>query len=203
VSNIKCECGALYCSDLSDDVRIHKRQHDEWANGVKSDAFSAPIGTHGGYRFTIVPPTARLAARMVAERLGRIGNRETHYDGGVYHSDGQGLQEHQIHALLAWYGRRAIGILVLDRREREAYLRWDDAVPGHSYRLTPARPPRWSVSYAWVNPAHRRKGLASALFHAAASFAGVAVSDLGLLAPFTEGAEALARKNSPAGFWLV
>ena len=201
MSAINCECGLLYSSDSQSDRRRHKREHDEWENGVRSDAPSLQVGRHGEYRITVVPPNAPARLLEVAGRLGRIGNRETRYDGGVYslyrHPDA--LREHGVHALLVWHGERAIGILVCDRRSEEVYIRWDDE-PG--LRL-PVQRPRWSVAYAWVHPAHRRKGIGGALFRAAADVGRVAVSELGLLGPFTDEGEALVRKHFPDGFWGI
>jgi len=53
VEPTQCDCGLLYCPDVSGDVRRHKRQHDEWANGVKAAATTRSqqvIGEHQGYR---------------------------------------------------------------------------------------------------------------------------------------------------------
>ena len=203
MSAIKCECGMLYASDVANDRKLHRREHDEWANGVRGNAPGAQVGSHGEYLITVVPPNAPARLREVAGRLGRIGNRETRYDFGVYHyRDPRGLREHSVHALLAWHGERAIGILVFDRRDEEVYIRWDDE-PGRTYRVRPAPNPRWSVTYAWVHSAHRKKGIAGALFHAAADFARVPINELGLLGPFTDDGEALVRNHFPEGFWRI
>lgn len=200
MSAIQCECGLLYASDVRGDVRLHRKEHDEWLNGVKSAATGAEVARHGEYCVTIVPPTAPLALRKVAERVGRFGNQETRYDFRVYniHSGDDG-----VHALIAWRGDRAIGILVLDQRDRERYIRWEDAQPAGGFELTEARTPRWSVAFAWVHHAHRRRGVASALVQAAARFGGVAITELGWLTQFTDAGEALLRRHCPDGFWLI
>ena len=137
MSAIQCKCGLLYFSDSPGDRRRHKKEHDEWANGVKGDAPGLQVGSHGEYHITVVPPNAPARLREVAGSLGRIGNRETHYDLGVYrYRCPKALREHSVHALLAWHGDMAIGILVLERRTEEAYATWDDG-PDRKYGSCP------------------------------------------------------------------
>lgn len=202
-----CGCGLLFAPDVPEDVRLHRREHDEWLHGVRSRRRGwQRVGETGngqeGYVLTDVGPRSPLAQRRVAEKVGRWGNRETRYDFGVYHAESRRIRDAEVHALLVWRDDRAVGILILDRRDQEAFFRWEELRPGQPLRLTPAVPKRWTVAFMWVHRDHRRKGVGSALLFAAARVAGVRVADLGWVVPFSDPGEAPARQHCPDGFWI-
>ena len=181
-------CGLLFAPDVLEDVRLHRREHDEWLHGVRSrirgwqHVGETGDGQEGDYVLTDVGPRSPLAQRQVAEKVGRWGNRETRYDFGVYHAESRQIRDAEVHALMAWRGDRAVGVLILDQEDEEAFVRWEELRPGQPLRLTPAVPKRWTVAFMWVHRDHRRRGVASALLSAAAR---VAVG-----------------RHCPDGFWI-
>jgi hypothetical protein len=200
-----CEdCRLHFAPNIPADVRRHRRRHDSWRRGVRRTTLAGDPLVVGdalpdGYQLTVCGPQAPRRVQDFAVTVGRLANRETRYDFGVYHPRETWTRDHDVHVLLTWHGDRAIGFLRAEQREDEAYTLWTG---DRQIALRPAVPPRWTIGFIWIHHAHRRRGLGRALVAAAGELGGVPVSEVGWNPPFTEAGEALARSLCPDGVWL-
>jgi GNAT superfamily N-acetyltransferase len=91
------------------------------------------------------------------------------------------------HAFIAvWQGKTA-GILIT-RLRTAVTCAWGQE-PDRN--IEPAQ--RWCVDRVWIYRSYRRNGLARKLFEAAAGYFEVELSEMGVLTPFSDDGEALAR----------
>jgi GNAT superfamily N-acetyltransferase len=196
-----CECGLAYAADYPPDVRLHRGIHDAWAHGVKLSPLQSDrvVARHGGIEVLVVAPGAPRPQRHRARLVGSNANKETQYDIGVY-SEYEGDEAgYATHAFLARVDGRAVGLVILRRREELWRTSWcDDGTPNReAAALISSMANRWTVDFAWTHRDHRRRGIAALVVRAAAAHLGVAVADLAWGEPFEPEGQTLARRLCP------
>ncbi len=193
---VQCrKCEFLYAADLPSDRRQHRRRHDEFVNGVRwrgSDK-EAVVYFREGFRVVRISPASPTFLRARAAKVGRQGNRETHYDFGVYDDS-----ETDAEALVGVIEDRAISILVM--RPMDDLRRWSWSE--YDGKIDPRKVvgETWGCSFLWVLPKHRRVGIGKMLVDSAVERSGVSREPFPFTPPFTEAAEAFVRRYCPNRF---
>ena len=209
---MKCECGMRYVPENRQDVRAHRQHHDEWVNGEKAGPLKSDeeIYHQGGFRVTLVGPTAPFVQHNRARKVALRANLETRFDFGVYHQS-EKLDEH---AFLGHHGSRATALLIMERRSHIWRAAWADMnlVKQGSilYNGDPNWEPEkisddadwWTVCYAWMLSKYRGQGLATQLLECAAHWVDVPIQELAWLAPFTEPGMHFIKRHCPDEFLL-
>ena len=189
--------------------RAHLVQHDEHLHGVRlrrTQRFEQ-VGVIGSYQVLLVRPDSDLFSRRRAERIARRAIREPVFEGGydnpTFYAENPYyiVPEMQTHAMVAEYGRRGIALLVIERRDRDAWFRWSEQDKGYALASRASAGVSWSIAHVWLLPAFRGQGLATRLLEMAFRGFSLDPSDVGWLTPFTRGGFRLVRHFSPAGFW--
>lgn len=200
------ECG-FRGSSLNE--RAHGVRHDEHLNGVRLrrlDRFER-VGAIGAFQILLVRPDSDLFSRRRAERVSRRAIREPLFEGGydkpTFYAENryQIVPEMQSHALLAESRLRGVALVVIERRDRDAWFAWSDAEEKYVLASRQSAGVYWSLAHIWVLPAFRREGLATRLLEMAFRGFSMSPSTAGWLTPFSNGGYRLVRHFSPDGFW--
>ncbi len=203
---MKCPvCELSYVPEYPPDAARHKREHDEFVNGVaarpmKDDLILVDDST---LYITLVAPTSSLNQRRRVERVARRANWETHYDFGIYGATESCNLEFNTHALVGSRMGRAVSLMLIERREHVWSAKWEpEGGIGDVIEIGNSEP-RWTVAFVWTLAKCRRQGLARKMITEASKFTGVPESELGWYTPFTDSGRALAKRVCPDRFLIV
>lgn len=87
---MKCpECGMAYVKENPKDRRLHRTYHDEIVNGVSAHPLKSEtvVWRQGDDRIVVVTTVSPKAERVRARKVGRVANREMHYDSGLFNEN--------------------------------------------------------------------------------------------------------------------
>jgi hypothetical protein len=132
---MKCEvCGLGYVPEHPPDAARHRREHDEFVNGVAAKPLNDDrvLFQDSTLRVTLVSPVASLTQRRRVERIARRANWETEYDFGIYGATEACNLEFCIHSLVGHRNGRAVTLLLVERRPHVWVAKW--ASDGDTYR---------------------------------------------------------------------
>ena len=156
-----CECGLAYVADHPPDVRLHRGVHDSWAHGVKLSSLQSDrvVARVGEIEVLVVAPDAPLAQRHRAHLVGSNANKDTQYDIGVYSEYEGDERGYATHAFLARVDGRAVGLAIVRQRQELWHTTWcEDGTPNpDAAALVSTAASRWTVDFAWIHRAHRRR----------------------------------------------
>lgn len=200
MSVVECgECGFVYVTDCPPGRRAHRRYHDEHMNGIRWPPSDKEIVVFddGAFRIVLVEPGSPKFLRVRARKTGRRGNRETHYDFGVYSEFEPGVD-----ALIGIIDDRAISICVLQRMANVWRWSWDEYDNRVSPREDAGAAGTPGCSFIWVLPAHRGGDIATKMADAAVRRSGLSPDLFPWLSPFTELGEGFLRRYCPGPFTI-
>lgn len=193
-------------------AREHRVHHDEQLHGVRLRRIAPfeQVGPIDGLSMLLVRPESRLFVRQRAERVARRANRERvgegGYDGPAYWADDpyRIVPELHAHAVIVARDTQGVGLIVLERRVRDAWWPWEPTRQGALDLLAGqarAGMPTWAVAYVWLHPDGRGHAIARrALAHTWAGF-HMAADEVAWVTPFTTRGQRLGRAMVPAGLW--
>lgn len=190
-------CNFTFCPDLLEDVKTHRKRHDEAVNGIKAPAAKHDkiLWYEGQYRITITNQLSPKYQRVRAEKVARLGNRETRYDFPPYTAD-EPLDDKVVHLFVLYHQSRAVGILVLSRREDIWGGKWEDIEKKELQKLE-KHVPIWTVDFIWVLKKHRGYNLAKKLIKAAANYFEFEIEHIGWYPPFSNDGKYLSKSICP------
>ena len=205
MSDIKeCKtCNFAYVPDLPEDVKIHRKRHDESVNGIKAPARKNDntLWSKNQYRITIANQLSPKYQRVRAEKVARLGNRETRYDFPPYTAD-EPFDDKIVHLFVLFHRSRAVGILVLSRREDIWGGKWEDIEQRKVQKLE-KHVPLWTVDFIWVLKKHRGYKLAKKLIKTAANHFEFEVENIGWYPPFSNGGKFLSKSICPNYIYIA
>lgn len=181
-----CPCGTGdgYWGGLAGANARHANWHIQWDRGIP-----LPSTVFWWDSLAIVTGESSRPEREVAYKLGRLFQRENHYDFPMA-PDPRTWRGDLSEVLVAVYHHRAIGGLFTYPTMRIGV--WDGSpettVPFNVELMEPQ--PR--IAGIWVCRGYRRKGVASALVRALSSYADIPAPDLIWGVPFSDAGKALA-----------
>jgi GNAT superfamily N-acetyltransferase len=203
------ECDYRGIASWPHSVRIHQVHHDEHFHGVRLrrlDRFER-ISAIGSLRVFIVRPNSQIFARRRAERVSRRAISEPVGEGGydkpTFYADDvyQIVPEMRTHAILIASELRGIGLVVVERRERDAWYEWSDQRERYELIDGSGVGGAWCIAHVWVLPTFRRQGIARRLLEITFDGFYQDPSESGWVTPFTAHGFALVRRFAPTGFW--
>ena len=201
---VRCsECGMGYIPENPEDKKFHKKYHDKVVNGlyaprIKSDKIA---WEKGDYRITVVNYFSSHAQKKRAEKVGRLAHKDTPFDFIPYHSK-EPLDERNVHIFLLYRKNRAIGLLILERRNYVQKFTWREYENAEGRELLQAEP-IWSIGLVWIHRKHRKRGLGSQLVQVAASYFDIDVQSIGWYTPFTDDGEKFVKSLCPQFFFVA
>ena len=196
------ECGMGYVPDNPEDVKAHRKYHDEIVNGlyaarIKSDKI---ISERGDYRITVVNYFSPPAQKKLTEKVNLLAHKDTPFDFVPYHSK-EPFDERNVHVFLLYRKSKIIGLLIAERRDYVRRFSWREYENAGGKEL-PMSNPTWSIGFVWIHRKHRRRGLSSQLVQVVASYFDIEISSIGWYTPFTEDGEKLVRSLCPEYFFV-
>jgi hypothetical protein len=194
------KCGFGYVESSASDQRLHRRIHAETMHGLKSLRFKGCklAGRFGERSVIVINNESPFIHRQLAQRV-NLNAAEDSQLCNVAYAAREALDERNIHLFMGIEADRARAYVCFERRFHVWKCRWDeyDARVFHE-----AHQPMWSIGFAWVSRAHRRKGWIRQTVAAASDFLGFGNS-FGWYEPFTEDGEATARAICPSGIFIA
>lgn len=192
-----------YVKESPEDRKLHRVYHDEIVNGVPAPPVkSEKVIWHDNHgRIVLVTPFSPMAQRVRARKVGRVANRETHYDFGLY-NENERPDERNLHLFLYCCGSRAVGLAILEKRTHVCHYTWEE-YDRKEQKTLEEKTPVWSLGFIWAHRKHRRAGIARRLFHEALRFLGIAQESVGVYTPFSTDGERFARSLFPQGFLIA
>ena len=197
-------CGMGYVPEIPDDSREHRKYHDAVVNGLRVCPLKndVTIWSQGDVRITVAKQLSPLAQRRRVEKVARLANRETHYNFGLYCA-GEPANELDTHAFVLYKGKRAVGLLLADKRDRVWKAYWADWGIGKKPEEVTGSSPIWSIGFVWVIKHLRRQELATTIVNEAVTYLGCSCETVGWYTPFTELGEHLVRSCCPDMFYIA
>jgi ribosomal protein S18 acetylase RimI-like enzyme len=193
-----------YVPENPEDVREHKKSHDEAING-----FHAPpskreqiIWSRDDMRITVINQHSPLFLRKRAEKVARLANRDTHYDFPCY-SANEPLNGQNVHVFLLHRQNRVIGLLTMEKRDHIWQTSWTDLDAGKESEEVLAHPPMWSICFIWILQRHRGSHLGQSMINEAVAYLGGNFETIGWYTPFTDSGKALVRRCCPKVFYIA
>jgi hypothetical protein len=174
-------------------TRAHAVHHDEHYHGVRlrrPEVFDQ-VGQLGADPAFLIRPDSSRFARLRTERVSRRAIREPLFEGGYDRPTFCAEDRYQIvpelhtHALVVAHERRGVGLLVMERRERDAGYVWSEGEAAYIPETEQSGGGSWSIAHIWILPSLRGRHLASRLIAMALTGFGVSADDLGWVTPFT------------------
>lgn len=185
-----CGTGERYFGEGTGARTRHAHWHLEWDRGVNAEA------KHVYWLDSLAIVTGESSRREqdVAYRLGRLFQREKHYDFPMV-PDPTSWHAGEFHqALIAVSDCRAIGVLIGYQTFR--YGIWDGS-PGRTPFDQTSSDPIPEIAGIWVARSYRRLGVGTALVNAFAAYADVNSSEIAWGVPFSDDGKALALSIAP------
>lgn len=178
-----CGTGERYFGEGTGARTRHAHWHLEWDRGAL-----VPSSVFWFDSLAIVTGESSMAERKLAYKLGRLFQREQHYDFPMVPDPRSWPGElHQV--LLAVHNCRAIGVLI--SYTTQSWGLWDGK-PGTVEFTSSSTVPVPEISGIWVARSYRRRGVGTALVDALAAYADLAPALLVWGLPFSDNGKALA-----------
>jgi hypothetical protein len=146
----------------------------------------------------VVNSESPLIHRQLAQRVSLVAAGDVQLSNVAYAAR-EAPDERNIHLFIGVESDRARAYVCLERRSHVWQCTWDEYEAGVFHQLDQ---PMWSIGFAWVTRAHRRKGWIRKTIAAAADHLGFGGS-FGWYTPFTEDGEATARALYPSGIFIA
>jgi len=189
--------------EKSPDEKHHKFYHDQVVNGV----YARPLKTDRSIwreserRITVITANSPAPQRKRAEVVASVANRETHYNGGIYHACEES-DDRNIHLFLFHMRNRIIGLVIMEKRQTVWRCRWQDNASPVCEELG-GHDPMWSVIFVWVHTKHRRGGIARTVFNEAVKYLNLSLRDIGWYSPFTNNGHFFVKSIYPKEFYVA
>ncbi len=187
-------CHCKYVPDLVEDIKLHKKYHDEFVYGIRANSLKSDdeISNLGDFKIILVSQKSSLVQRKRAERIALRAKRGTNYDFASYYAD-EPLRKDLPLVFVGVIKNRAIAMLVLRKTERAVKVAWKfyEKKDGKNIALLPDK--RWKIAMIWTLEKERRKGFASRLINVASEYIGSPVSEIAWSTPFTKFGLSLAK----------
>jgi hypothetical protein len=211
-AQIICDaCGFRGLSHSPYFERRHVIYHDEHFNGVRlrrGDSFEL-VGRIDGAELYLVRPESPRFPRLRAERLSRRAIDEPVAEGGYdkptfYAEDRyQIVPQHHTHALVLAQASRGVGLLVFERRERQARYDWEEAESHYVLAVGIPAGGAWTLVHIWLLPSLRQKGLATRMIKMVLSGLRTEPTAIVWQTPLTAAGFGLVRYFAPQFFWAA
>jgi len=163
--NATCgNCGLVYNSKTRSGKTTHQKFHDDFTKGIISKPSPEDVVmSYGEYRFAVVSAASPSQKRILAEKLNFLSYIDTPHEYSLCQK-----AERDPHVFIAYCGSRAVGFLQMERLENITRSTWKEMdIKGYvTAVLSSAR--IWGVSYIWVAPLCRKRGISKTLFKVAA-----------------------------------
>lgn len=179
-----CGTGARYFGEGVRAQTRHARWHLQWDRGV-----SVPLTVGWFDSLAVVTSESTKPERSIAYDLGRLFQREQHYDFPMLPGPDTWKRGELHQALIAVHNQRAIGLLVVYPQTR--WGEWDGS-DGRVSLAVDSLEPLPGIAGIWVARGYRRMGVGTALVDALAQHADVPRSELLWSMPLSEDGQALA-----------
>ncbi len=192
------ECKYTYAESDAGDQRNHLRIHDETMNGLPISQFRScqQTGSFNKGSVLIVNQKSPLICRELAQSVSLLAGIGFF---NVAYAATEPPDERNIHLFIGIEGERARSFLSFERRTCVVQCTWDE-YNSHIYHKIDE--PIWTIGFAWVGRAHRRKGWVRRTVRAASDHLGF--GDLfAWYRPFTPDGEATARGLCHSGIYIA
>ncbi|UOB12824.1 GNAT family N-acetyltransferase [Streptomyces sp. HP-A2021] len=188
-----CPCG-MRLADQREDGKAHTAHHAAWAFGIR-----VPKSLMWLDDLAVVTPQSPISWRRLASRVGRMPQRENHYDfnSWSYHGEPQETPNNDRAFLLNANGY-IIGYLVAT--DTSEHHRWDLVNGSRFTEDDETLRPR--IDLIWTAGSYRGRGIGSTLVEALADDFGCGVGDVSWSGPISDAGCRLARRLSPDGIWV-
>lgn len=195
------DCGFGYAESSPDDRRLHRRVHDETLKGLRRSGFNSctAVWRSRPRSVIVINGQSPRVHRRLAQEVSLVAAGDVDFTNVAYHADEE-PDDRQIHIFIGVEAERAKAYVSFERRFHVWQCTWDEYETGVVHRLS--NQPMWSVGYAWVSRAHRRKGWVRTIVAAAANHLGFG-SEFGWQTPFTEDGKAVVRALCPSGIFIA
>jgi hypothetical protein len=147
----------------------------------------------------VVNSESPLIHRQLAQTISLNAADDTQLSNVAYAAR-EAPDERNIHLFIGVEADRARAYVCFERRAHVWRCTWDEYERGVFHKSSSE--PVWSVGFAWVARAHRRKGWLRIIISAAAARLDFGDS-FGWYEPFTKDGEAAARALCPAGIIIA
>jgi hypothetical protein len=190
-------------------ARAHIIYHDEHIHGVRLRRLELfeQVAQVQSHEILLVRPESHRFARLRAERVSRRAIEEPidsgGYDKPTFYAENPYRVVHELHshALILARNSRGCGLLVIERRDRDAWYGWEPSADRYRLESTSSAGAAWSIVHIWLLPSLRGQHLATALLDLALKGFGIARQDIGWHPPFTPNGFLLLRRFAPESFW--
>ncbi|MGA5315093.1 GNAT family N-acetyltransferase [Streptomyces pseudogriseolus] len=193
VGNGDCPCG-MRLADQGDDGKAHTVHHAAWAFGIRM-----PKNLMWFDDLAVVTPQSPISWRRLASRVGRMPQKENHYDFNSWSYPGMPQETPgNDRAFLLKTNEYVIGYLVASNTSEH---RRRNLVDGSRYAEDDdtLRP---RIDLIWIAGSYRGRGIGSTLVQALADDFGCGVGDVSWSSPISDAGRRLARRLSPDGIWV-
>lgn len=170
-------------------------------HGLRSLRFKScqRAGRSGERSVIVINNDSPFIHRQLAQRVSLIGAGDSQLSNVTYAAR-EARDERNVHLFMGIEADRALRAYVcFERRFRVWKCTWDEYDAGV---FQEAHQPMWSIGFAWVSRAHRRKGWIRRTAAAAGDLLGFGNS-FGWYTPFTQDGEATARAMCPSGIFIA
>jgi hypothetical protein len=145
----------------------------------------------------LVRASSPRAHRRLAQELSLVAAGDVDLSFVAYHAEERDDGRHY-HIAMGVDSDRALSYAILERRSNVWFGTWEQ-FESEGIPLVPDAEPVWSVGFAWVSRANRRKGWMRRTLTAAANYLGLPLDRFAWHTPFTADGKALARHINPTG----
>lgn len=199
------KCGMAYIQGDVEEEAQHAVYCDMMTNGpsVNLNSKSSVIWKDGTSWIAHITDDSPEDERKLAYDLGRVANREMHYDGGIYHHYDQPNElATQLYVYIT--NGRAKGLFILEKRTTIWRCTWP--LPGESSPSCVEKPEiswMWSVGFIWLHSSLRHSGIGKLVFEQSLAHAGIPIEQVGWYTPFSQSGEAFVRRFCPSVFYVA
>jgi hypothetical protein len=189
-----------YVLENPEDVQAHQEYHDKVVNGLalpsKSDCV---IWSQDDMRIIVVNGLSPLEQRRQAEEIAILARKDTQYGAEVLF----GESELETHVFLLHRQNRAIGLLIMEKRDHICQTSWADWDAGKKPKELLAHPPIWSICFIWILQRYRGSHLGQTMINEVVAYLGSNFETIGWYTPFTPSGKALVRRCCPKMFYIA
>lgn len=196
------ECGYGYVESLPGNRRLHRQYHAGVMDGPRSAALAKcrHLRCSGSRSVVVINNKSRKLERRLAEKVSLVAAGDVDDFTGLSYAANEAPDSRRIHLFIGVESDRARAYLCVEWRSCVWHCTWEE------YEAGMARPQvglsMWSVGFAWVARAHRRKGWTRTVLAAAARHLQFD-DEFGWYTPFTPDGEAFARAVCPVDFYIA
>ncbi|MGX1851687.1 GNAT family N-acetyltransferase [Streptomyces sp. NPDC055299] len=192
-SNHKCPCG-MRLRDLDEDDKKHASHHSAWAYGIR-----VPKNLDWWGDLAVVTTQSPIMWRKLANRVGRLPQKEGHYDFNSWSHIGEPeVTPDNMRTYLLQANGHVIAYLAA--HDTSQHRRWNlTEEPQDDNEDTALRP---RIILIWVAEVYRHQGVGSTLLQALAEDFDCQVADASWSTPVSDAGLRLARRASPEGIWI-